>query len=209
MAGYGNDFADLLVKKANYLGKQYSLRLEDKEDILSDYVIRVQSSVSGFRGLSKEGNKAQFNTWANQVFMNTFNDFFRKIKKFRVQQTDKGIFLTHKKYLKNSKERGAQTAEETCPNHKHEEKPGIYIPTAIDTESQIESHIILSSLKRMLTAPAARNCYNLLIQHEEWKTEGLTQQEMAGQCGLSREYYNRKLSHCRKLIRKCVDGGNQ
>ena len=73
-AGYCKEFLGLLRNKCAFLGKEHFLSVQDREDIVGEFVLQVQSSSNTFEG--RKG--AQFKTWANKIFHHTRADFFRK-----------------------------------------------------------------------------------------------------------------------------------
>ncbi|OQY56909.1 MAG: hypothetical protein B6245_17745 [Desulfobacteraceae bacterium 4572_88] len=73
-AGYCDEFLVLMKQKCRFLDKEYFLSVQDREDIVGEFVLRVQSAADTFEG--RKG--AQFRIWANKIFHHARADFFRK-----------------------------------------------------------------------------------------------------------------------------------
>ncbi|GBC60133.1 hypothetical protein DENIS_1078 [Desulfonema ishimotonii] len=189
-AGHQEAFVKILEKKVRFLESRKHLSPEDKEDILSEFVLQIQSSTSSFKG-----QNAKFETWAYRIFQNVWADFFRKIKNFKTQRTDDGIYIQETIKVKKTDKDGREMLEEKA-------RTGVFLPYKENIEDRIESREIFSIFRKAVKDPKKAFCYHLLVNHYTWKSEGLKQDEMAARYEMRHDTFRKRLSECRSRFKQ-------
>jgi len=168
--GYCESFLHVLEKKINSLNRRSDFNEQDRQDIISEFVISIVESVNQFEGR----RNAKFSTWANSVFHNKLKDYKKKLKAKK-----RSIIIA----VDNLEEQENKSIS-IIPNNK-EDKGKELIDFLLNMISQQKDR---------------NGCCQLFINYYEWGNKGLNQKEMAKQYGIKSNTFNQRLTRCRKIL---------
>jgi RNA polymerase sigma factor (sigma-70 family) len=188
-AGHLNDFIALLKVRTGYLKMNYVLADYEREDIISDSVIRVHKQVDQFHGVGNYRQQpAKFKSWANTIFHGVYVDHCRKK-------------LGRKNASSNDDD------EPVEPRLKFVSIEKLYSITADDTDSKSED-LLADAITELMKDEKYKECCDILNDYCDWGKEGIGQAEMAERYGISYDNFRVKLSRARSILKKKIRWNN-
>jgi DNA-directed RNA polymerase specialized sigma24 family protein len=146
-AGHLNDFIALLQDRTVYLKMNYVLADYEREDIISDSVIKVHKQVDQFHGVGNYRQQpAKFKSWAKTIFHGAYVDHCRKK-------------LGRKNASSNDDD------EPVEPRLKFVSIEKLYSITADDTDSKLTSQLLASALLNLMKNEKYKEFCQILIDH--------------------------------------------
>jgi RNA polymerase sigma factor (sigma-70 family) len=189
-AGQLVDFIKLLAVRTAHIRDNYVLADYEREDIISEFVIRVHNQVHQYHGIGKyRQGPASFKTWANTIF--------------------NGVYVDHCRKKLGRKNASSKEEEPIEPRLKFVSKENLPELISNDTDSKVTSRSMAGLLIELMKDKEHKKYCDILIDHYEWGKEGVAQAEMAERYGISHENFRTTLSRARKEIKKVIGMNNE
>ena len=152
-AGHLDNFIKLLAERTAHIRYKHDLEDYEREDIISEFVIRVHKQVHQFHGIGKyRQGPASFKTWANTIY--------------------KGVYVDHCRKKLGRRNASNKEEEHVEPRLKFVSKENLPELISNDTDSKVTSLSMAGLLIELMNDIKHKQFCDILIDHFEWGKEG-------------------------------------